>query len=571
MQSALESAAAFAGSADGENQRSMKTSKRNMLRRLLDDMYLIELLESDSFKRSDARTQERCLEESLQRGHWKNIDQLKKSLVKLMKKGRKDIEKRVGELDTFVRHHAIEFEKEEKTKGFLRRARDKLAVWKKTSAAVMPRPTAVRGAATLHVNQLILALYHHPERLVHQDTAWPVLGGSWTTHLPSSSTNVITMRHAPLPRLRQARESAVHSIMSMLQYYGAALTAHCDVPPVDAPGCQTVLLPCTAVQSSLYVEERSEVNFVRLPRHQTYHVTKYRKHRVQLPFEAVVNVRRERYYGNLVSTKRESFGQTALSQVGSSYTAKVATTATQSSQCILTHEVEEADRYCVLAFCVTKDDAAASSSPPLREWASWYIVQRHPDDDDASIVVQLAVATGLQHHGHFLPFEGHVMAEWMDENESFACLEQQLAAHYADVFAKDARRTVDAIQMHVYEPTAMDGAVAMLDEGMQAELQDMMTAGSKLEDNQDNQEKEEDEEEDKTASAHVPEAVKCLTDQFTCGALPGLSETEMADVICYITEHPMQAPAVLAMQKNASLLQVYLRRLATRVTAARSL
>ncbi|KAF0704184.1 hypothetical protein As57867_007389, partial [Aphanomyces stellatus] len=75
----------------------------------------------------------------------------------------------------------------------------------------------------------------------------------------------------------------------------------------------------------------SQVKFARLPRQQTYHVTKYRKHRVKFPFEAVENVRRERYCDNLASTKRESFGQTAISRFSSSYTTKVAMAAASAA------------------------------------------------------------------------------------------------------------------------------------------------------------------------------------------------------------------------------------------------
>ncbi|KAF0714172.1 Aste57867_4007 [Aphanomyces stellatus] len=488
-----------------KQERSEKNNEANKTKRLLNDALMLRDRQSPTE-----------VERLLKKGGWANLLH------------------RLEEREQSLASQAALFAKEEKTKEYLHNVKEIVR-----DAASLPD----RRRLTLppfHINQVVQALHLHPSPLLLQDAAWPILGGVCSNCFPLAERldidllHEMTWRNRPLPMLPLAREIAVNWITSVLHRYAGRLVQHCEVATADAAAagdCRTLVIPCAS--DSVYMEERSEVHLVHLASLATYHVTKFRKHRVKLSFETMVNVRKERYHGNLTSKPPlETFPTSAahdiaLSQVCSAYND----TATQ---CILTRQFEDADQYCVLACAITHDEKPWTKTTQ-REWVSWTMIQRNADG--TATMTQLAIGTGLQHEdGRFIPY---------DEKESFEALVTHLEAHYKEAFEKDAKRTRTALGA-MYTPPIAPKLFRP------PSTTQVFIAPPRVDRRRPRQEASTSEAK-KRIRGDIFDAVTSLqkfTDVF--------NDEEIAAFVGYMTDRPLHATAFVAMESSPALQRAWL-------------
>ncbi|KAF0726924.1 hypothetical protein Ae201684P_010315 [Aphanomyces euteiches] len=255
--------------------------------------------------------------------------------------------------------------------------------------------------------------------------------------------------NGPLPASPLARQLAANEITSAMYSRLDQLIPQCLTTISSQESKKMIEHPCPS--TPLFKEQLSRTFVVHYPQQKTYHLTNYRQHVMDLPFEIGVLVAKNRYEKNFkTNAPLEEFAtanaqtKIALLQVGSAYSKKV---NAPSYQRVLMRPFQEENRYCVVACCITKDDKVPSSeeSAMTKEWTSWTIVERGPNPNQ-SILIQLAIATGLQRNGTFEPYDNYAMQSSWDATQCFDELSKQLQAHYQDKFEKEAQKHATTVQ-----------------------------------------------------------------------------------------------------------------------------
>ncbi|CAK4081855.1 unnamed protein product [Aphanomyces euteiches] len=313
---------------------------------------------------------------------------------------------------------------------------------------------------TMDVNQVVLDLYSVPTAAHLQATAWPVFGGICMNLFAALHEiyphPVASWIHQPLPSPPLAREVATNWITTTMCNRLDQLIQHCRAPFGQSNNSKMFDLPCPS--TPLFREQLSRSYLVHFPQLKTYHLTNYRQHIMDVPFEIGLLLAKNRYEKNLkLNPPLEEFPtanehtKIALLQVGSAYSKKV---NAPNYQRILMRPYHDENRYCVVACCITKDDKiqANDDSPLTKEWTSWTIVERGPNPNQSTLI-QIAVTTGLERNGAYEPYDNYPMQSSWDATQCFEELTRQLQAHYQDKFEKEAQKFGQTVQdlhrMHV--------------------------------------------------------------------------------------------------------------------------
>ncbi|KAF0714173.1 Aste57867_4008 [Aphanomyces stellatus] len=340
--------------------RSMQTSKRSMARRLLADIELLLLLEDDEFVAADHAEKQVFLASQLECGHWETIEQVQKSLRHIQARGRRQLERRLAHMESFVRTHASAFEKEVKTKGYLRQARVKL---------LEPRP---RTQSSLHSIRMITTA---PLNHYFLDRKARPAGGLLLHHLLSLEPRVWSPQPLllSLPARRQVFDDLSVQLLGCLD----VLICHCDIPPIETTTCRCFFLS-TDTRSVSSLSHRCELHVAQLGQDNAFVATTYCKVNINLPFASAWRAALK-LPSHAIPVER--FGHEM--ELRYSHT---------SEEYLLTRAVQDSHRAVLVVCPVPADNLSpfVNVAPPP-EWVTWTVVERG-DADDVAGITHLRVA-----------------------------------------------------------------------------------------------------------------------------------------------------------------------------------
>ncbi|KAH9135678.1 hypothetical protein LEN26_006370 [Aphanomyces euteiches] len=391
---------------------------------------------------------------------------------------------------------------------------------------------------SLHINQLVLALC--TSGFTGTSMAWQALGGICTTCFESPFENTL-WRNRSLPAMPWTRQVAANWITATLMEQFDPLVSHCTAAPIPNC-CQTIDIPC-ASSSPLCVEEVSHIHLVHLEHLQTYHATKFRQHRVRLPFSTLVRLRKEHYKADLkCNSPLEMFHperseySIALQHIQSAGGERL---NSPSSQYILTRQFEDENSYCIVACAITKDERYPNQHGLTREWVCWTVIKRN--QDNTATIIQMAVATGLQDvsTGRFVPYDNVDQMIHGSCDALFEKLTVRLVQQTTRAFRQDAQQTLTKLS-GLQSQYAMNQEISIVGK-------DCYNHNKRSRTNIASSEK-------RIRRDDVFRAIYLLSQRFS----EEFEAKRIAAVVDYLTRHPMDATAFVALSGSPRVQRAWL-------------